>query len=216
MSTKSYSKGYYNKIKHKKMSGFKKALFKLISSTPFVSRYYFVLNKLILSLNPRFDKKIKVLDIGCAQGGFLNFLKNIRPDFELYGMDISDMKKLLPKNVKFINKNIITDKLPKDKFDLIVSLHLIEHINVSDVPIFFERAKKLLNKNGVLFVLAPRLSQEFYNDPTHIRPYNKESLERLFKMAEFKTFKTFNNDEFNFPFNKLLNSMKLCFGFGIK
>ncbi len=131
-------------------------------------------------------------------------------------MDISNVQNMLPKNVKFINKNIITDKLPSKKFDFIVSLHLIEHLSVSDVPVFFERARKMLKKNGILFVLTPRPSYEFYNDPTHIRPYNKESLKRFFNMANFTKFNTFDNDEFNFPFNKIMNSMKVCFGFGIK
>jgi len=198
------------------MGIFKKTLFKLLSATPFISRYYFVLNKFLTKFNRERGGKLKVLDVGCAQGGFLNFISNIQPNSELYGMDITNVRSLLPRKVKFIHGNIITDKLPLEKFDLIVSLHLIEHLNVSDVPVFFERARKMLKKNGVLFVLTPRLSYDFYNDPTHIRPYNKESLSRLFDMANFEKVRTFDNDEFNFPINKLMSSMKLCFGFGIK
>jgi SAM-dependent methyltransferase len=213
MQNKEYSKNYFNKINHKKQSNMKKLGLNILESTPLFSKYYFYFLKILRNL----PKNAKVLDIGCAQGSTLNFIHNIRPDLELYGTDLSDVKKLLPKYVKFIKADITKDKLKEKNFDFIISRHLIEHLNVSDVPKVFEKSYNLLKNGGILFVLCPRLSNSFYRDPTHIRPYNKESLRRLFEMSNFKKIKSFNSYEFNIPFNIILRKkMKLCFGFAKK
>jgi len=212
MSKLNYNKKYFNNIKHIPFSNLKKRIIKLLSKLPLFSTYYYKLINLVYSL----PKNAKVLDIGCAQGSTLNFIHNLRPDLKLCGLDFSDVKELLPRYVTFIKSNIIKDEIKEKNFDFIISRHLIEHLQVNDVPNVFKKSYDLLNKKGKLFILAPALSNHFYNDPSHIRPYNKESLRRLFLLFGFKNIKTFNNCEFNFPFYIFKKGMKFTFGFGTK
>ena len=67
----------------------------------------------------------KILDIGCANGAFLDFLGHIYPGASLFGWDIS--KRLLEKakwNIKkghFAQKDVSRPLKAKETFDLIVS-----------------------------------------------------------------------------------------------
>ncbi|MFH1211705.1 MAG: class I SAM-dependent methyltransferase [Candidatus Woesearchaeota archaeon] len=211
MKYNKYQREYYGRVEHKKFSNAKRIAVNAVMKSHIVSAYYCNLLKILDSL----PKNSKVLDIGCSHGGFLNFVSNIRPDLKLYGTDISDVSKLLPKKIHFIQADIVNDELKEKGFDFIVSIHLIEHLDPGDVQAVFNKAYGLLNKNGHCLFLAPRLSQRFYDDPTHIRPYNKGSLTRLFSMAGFKAIKAYNRCELNFPFS-LFKPMKLAFGFARK
>ena len=68
-----------------------------------------------------------MLDVGVANGTFLNFLLKLRPDLKCTGLDFTDVSKLLPKNVKFVQADATKFKL-KEKFDLVVCNHLFEHV----------------------------------------------------------------------------------------
>jgi len=205
MKYQKYHVKYFGKVTHGSLSFSKRLFLKLTSSVP-VSRYYYEL-MFILNCLP---KGSKVLDVGCSHGGFLNFLHNLRPDLNLYGTDLSDVSNLLPKNVTFIQADFINDTFDETDFDLIISRHLIEHLNVFDVPLFFQKAYTLLKDGGKCFILCPNLSYDFYKDPTHVRPYNKFSLRRLFEMSNFVKIKSFDCQEFPF------RGMKLSIGWAIK
>jgi len=203
---KKYKNKYYNDINHKQYSDLKLITIR-IASNKVISTYY---NKLIETINA-IPLGGKVVDIGTAQGVTLNFIHNIRPDLDLYGIDMSDVKDMLPDYVKFIQADIISDKIDEKDFDLIISRHLIEHLNISDLPIFFDKCYSMLNKNGKCFILAPALSNRFYDDPTHIRPFNKKSLKRLFTISNFNNIESFNCYAFNIP-----KGMKFAFAIGVK
>lgn len=207
-----YNDKYYENTVHLKLPNYKKVAINILSKNRFVSTYYFNLINIIQKL----PKNAKIIDLGCSNGGFLNFLGQVRPDLCLNGLDISDVHNLVPKNVNFIQKDIISENLDIGKFDAVFSRHLIEHLNVSDVPIFFNKCNDLLKKEGICFVLCPTISYDFFSDPTHIRPYNKYSLERLFKISNFESIQVFEGHEYNFPVTAIKKGMKLCYGYGLK
>jgi len=121
------------------------------------------------------DKKIRVLDIGCGNGRFAQFLNESGVDFEYYGLDSS--KKLLnwaSKNValkdktaflefdliealqndtfaKFLEKNNIDDK-----FDLIVCFGVLHHIPSFELreKLFEIVNKKLLSEDSLFVITA--------------------------------------------------------------
>ena len=115
-------------------------------------------------LIPYFEKnipnfrKMKVLEIGCAEGGFLEELQNL--GMEVMGIEIEqgrvDIAK--EKNPKLqILCGDITDKSVPEKvgqmFDFIVMRDTIEHI--PDRNSTFENIAHLLNKNGYLYITFP-------------------------------------------------------------
>ena len=90
-----FKEGYTKEIKISKLTHF---TFRLIKKYKFLRNFkMFAKYKIIMSL----PKKGKVLDVGCGDGINLKVINFLRPDLELYGVDISDKKNFLSKNVNF-------------------------------------------------------------------------------------------------------------------
>lgn len=119
------------------------------------------------------------LDIGCGDGSFIIALE-LTGKFQTQGIDIDS-------NVDFEK-----DKLPYEdnQFDFTLMYSVIEHI-FNPNQILLEN-HRILKKGQYLIIITPNIDQcgsLFYNDPTHIRPYNPVGLEKLMKMYNFeKTF----------------------------
>ncbi|MDP3974463.1 MAG: class I SAM-dependent methyltransferase [bacterium] len=143
-----------------------------------------------------FNKKFKIdnnlLDIGSGYGYFLNkaqksFKKaiGIEPSLNLYKYSIKKFN-LIVKNQKFENYYKLNKK---NKFDAIVLIHVIEHIQ--EPKEFLKNILNLLKIDGVLYIETP----------------NKDSL--LFQAQQSKyTFLTPPQHKFIFSkdsFNHLLN-----------
>jgi ubiquinone/menaquinone biosynthesis C-methylase UbiE len=147
------------------------------------------LNKKI-SLIMKLPKKAKLLDVGCGLGTFLKYVHYIRPDIELYGVDITNnLKSKLPKFINF--KSASGDKLSfKDSvFDLVISQHVLEHVlNPED---FIKEFKRVTKK--YIIIVTPNYknlflwdSKNFYSDFTHIKPFTKQSFKTLALMFNLK------------------------------
>lgn len=140
---------------------------------------------------------IRVLDIGCGSGYTLMILKDIYPNMEAYGTDI--VKTLdLPEFVLFYPIDLETDMLPfnEDFFDFVICHGVIEHIR--NVTGLFSEAYRVLKKGGIFHLLTENYTTvflpsvfinkhgvNFWDDYTHLRPYTKKSLKRLFHLAGF-------------------------------
>ena len=93
------------------------------------NRWDQVINNLIehyeLPINP------KILDIGCGKGFFLNDFKKIRPQSEIYGIDIS--KYAIENSKDEVKNNLIlgnATNLPWDNnfFDLVISINTLHNL----------------------------------------------------------------------------------------
>ncbi len=137
--------------------------------------------------------KIKsLLDLGCGTGKLTITLAKM--GFDVHGIDISPRlikvaKKTAKKeklNINFVVGDIRRLNLKK-KFDCIVLSEVLEHIK--DDASLLKSTKKLLKKNGKLFVSVPAF-QLLWNqrDKTlgHYRRYNKNSLSKKLKKAGYK------------------------------
>ena len=100
-------------------------------------------------------EKIDILDIGC--GGGLLSEPMTRLGAKVTGIDASD------KNIKIAKLHAKKNKLNinylcsspekikiKNKFDVILNMEIIEH--VEDIDFFIKSCSKLLKKNGIMFV----------------------------------------------------------------
>ena len=113
---------------------------------------------------------MSVLDLGCGD----QFLRNAveRRGGNYIGLDIGDLN--FEKDDFPINDNSI---------DIAISLSVIEHLY--DPGIFLGQIKKVLKTSGVLWLETPDIKAcktDFWNDPTHVHPYTKSSLEMVLKM----------------------------------
>ena len=100
-------------------------------------------------------ERIKILDIGCGGGLLSEPMKRLGAD--VVGIDASNkniqVAKIHAKKNKLDIKYICTspeDFETKNKFDVILNMEIIEH--VEDVDFFLKSCSELLTKNGLMFV----------------------------------------------------------------
>ena len=125
------------------------------------------------------DKKKQFLDLGCGDQHLRKSVEDRIMDY--LGLDINVV------NFEFV-------RLPrvKNSVDFIVSLAVIEHISNPDN--FLNEIYRVLKPDGILYVSTPNWHycyKAFYNDPTHVKPYNPLTLETILTMYGFKNPKTF-------------------------
>jgi 2-polyprenyl-3-methyl-5-hydroxy-6-metoxy-1,4-benzoquinol methylase len=136
-----------------------------------------------------FSSGRKILDLGCGRGEFLELLKENK--YEASGIDFSDemIKNCLDKGFKVINTTI-EDYLKnpgKSMFDGIMCSHIVEHFYPEKVIDILSGCETILNKNGILIIISPNplclevMSERFWLDPSHVRPYPIELLKQLIK-----------------------------------
>ena len=192
---KQYSKKYYNKLTFKNnFSWFEKLFLKVSEKINIISNYYYILLKVLKEV----PKDWTVLDVWLANWSFLNFIHRLRPDLKLYWIDITDTKDIIPEYITFIQADATNFDL-KQKFDLVISNHLIEHLPVNSVPNMFKCIHNHIKNDWYFLLTVPSFSKSFFNDPTHIRPYNKESIKKLLEMINFENYKIYEEYYFRFP-----------------
>jgi SAM-dependent methyltransferase len=129
------------------------------------------------------DKSVRILDIGCANGGLLGYLKKLGYN-NLCGLDPSPICAETTKQ-KF--------ELPDSfgVFDVIILSHVLEHIQ--DVSSALTNLKDILDKNGILYAEVPDakrylnfyVSPFHYFDTEHINHFSLKFLEKLLMLANF-------------------------------
>ena len=83
-----------------------------------------------------------VIDVGCGRGDFLRHVHRNRPDVQLTGIDYSPNQ---DKPIRFLQGDLFELEIG-DQFDVVVSLHVIEH--VSDCVAFANRLRELTKPGG--------------------------------------------------------------------
>ena len=111
---------------------------------------YFNLNSKNIPL-----KNIRILDVGCGGGLISVPMKKLGAD--VTGIDASSnnikVAKIYAKKKNLKINYICTspEKLKiKKKFDIILALEIVEHVN--DLNFFINQCSKFLNKNGLMFI----------------------------------------------------------------
>lgn len=145
-------------------------------------------------------KNIKLLDIGCGNGFFLEEAKEMGVA-SVFGIEPG--KEIVKKAPKWLQKSIKVGILnegifPKNTFDIICCFHTLDHI--VDPNDFLKTTYSLLKKGGVtLFIVhdTDGLSVKLFGEKSpifdieHIFLFNRSSLAKLFKKNKFKVEKTF-------------------------
>ncbi len=118
---------------------------------------YLLCHKIGLEVSDFFlEKNSRVLDLGCSTGTFVKKLNNrhIKKDLKIQGYDavktmIQAAKKINKnkKNIKFLNKDIVKNKLPIN-VDFVSSFFTLSFIKPSDRQVVFNKIFKSLNWGG--------------------------------------------------------------------
>jgi len=115
-------------------------------------------------IESNFDKDIKILEIGCGQGLMLKELQNRGYDVEGLEPSLRASKIAREKKLKIIVGYFPETKI-KEKFDLIIISHVLEHIK--NYKKFIKSLEKILKSNGCLLLtqtnykgLIPKIQKE--------------------------------------------------------
>lgn len=120
-----------------------------------------------------------LLDLGCADRFLEPACKSERWTYR--GLDYTD-----------VNFEVDTFPVEDNSVDFAVSLAVIEHLR--DPENFISEVYRCLKPGGVVYLSTPNFQldwKNFYNDPTHVRPYTPESLEQLLKLSGFSLVASF-------------------------
>lgn len=131
-----------------------------------------------------------ILDIGCGDSYFdYQLLEKNQNIDKLYGIDIYTKDEF--KDGKYIVTNNY-DKLKNKKFDTIVILDVIEHID-NDYDFLENTVKPLLNKNGKIIITVPAYQFLFGKhdiELKHYRRYNHKMIKDICNKGSFKIKQT--------------------------
>lgn len=127
----------------------------------------------------------KILDVGCGLGFMLS---GIDDKHEKFGLEVSSFACEHAKQyAEIYNSPIETAPIEENSFDIIVSHHVIEHVDKPEE--FLDKIKKVLKKDGVLILSTPdfesicaKAYKDNYRmlfDKTHVNLFSFNSLKKM-------------------------------------
>lgn len=142
----------------------------------------------------------KVFDVGCGLGFLLGALDE---KHEKFGLEVSQFASDYAKKYAQIYNSTIEDAdLKENSFDVIISNHVIEHVDSPEI--FLNKLKTILRKDGILILATPdfenvcaKLFKENYRmlyDKTHTNLFSFKSLKSMLIDFGFEIL------EVDFPF----------------
>jgi len=145
------------------------------------------------------NKKSRVLDIGCANGGFLAYLHN-KGYTDLHGVEPIGVEE---KYAEFSIKKGTAEKIPYEDsyFDIICMDQVLEH--VYDVGKVFDEINRVIKPNGFLCVSLPNASKYhkkyffdfyFFLLKEHIQHFDLSHLKFIGNLKNFKYVEHKNSD----------------------
>lgn len=143
-----------------------------------------------------------VLDVGCADCSSLQPLKRSRPDVSFHGVDRIDFDGGPPSVLRSYARVDLDDELlpyERESFDCIRIAHVVEHLHRPSL--LFSQVRGLLRVGGIVYVSAPNERSllvpslglvhavhgplNFYDDPSHLRPWTSHGIYCLLEGAGF-------------------------------
>ncbi len=123
------------------------------------------------------SKNLDIVDIGCLNGNFYNFLKENNFSVKSFtGVDFSE--KLIKRannrfpEQKWIVSNCYMLPFENETFDVVLLMEILEHI---DFPVkALEEAKRICRKNGMIILTVP--NEERIKDNAHVWSFTPSSI----------------------------------------
>jgi 2-polyprenyl-3-methyl-5-hydroxy-6-metoxy-1,4-benzoquinol methylase len=138
-----------------------------------------------------------VLDVGCGRGLFLELLR--AAGIDAVGIDHSQESVAACRERGFtVHCQDAREYLAgaTGRFGGIFCSHVIEHMGYEDAMRFLELCHQALRDGGLLLLVTPNpedltiISEIFWLDPTHVRPYPKALLERMLAAHGFEVVRS--------------------------
>lgn len=146
----------------------------------------------------------KILDVGCGKGLFIRF----SPE-RIVGVDgnIDSLHECVKNNCRVIKSDILHLPFSEPAFDGVHCADTIEHLNPEGARQLLMELSRVLKSSGLLVIAGPLASSDFWDDPSHVRPYPPHSLFSYFIKDEFKgrgTQPSYKSLPYNMEFVKII------------
>jgi 2-polyprenyl-3-methyl-5-hydroxy-6-metoxy-1,4-benzoquinol methylase len=133
-----------------------------------------------------------LLDLGSSDGETLCHMSELRPDLQFASVDIAGRPAATPADTSFARANLESDQLPwpDQSYDAITCMHVVEHLRTTTN--LWREIARLLKPGGRVYIETPglqsvttpsppqslrgKITLNFYDDPTHVRPVSIASL----------------------------------------
>ncbi|HCL00649.1 MAG TPA: hypothetical protein DHW42_11170 [Candidatus Marinimicrobia bacterium] len=123
-----------------------------------------------LLANRYLNKESVILDIGAGNGDFAKALE--RNDIFMVDGNPETVNKYKATYKNYCH-SILPDLPFKEKyFDMIHCSHVIEHLYPNELYNLLKEINRCLKNNGLLIISTPTYWRGFYDDLSHVRPYN--------------------------------------------
>lgn len=143
-----------------------------------------------------FNKINSILDFGSGYGDLGFLIKKKFPHVKLFSCENDKYCKSILAERGYKNFSSL-DEI-NQKFDLVISLHSLEHLTNTDV---FSKFSKILNTEGLIFFEVPNCTQEYFDgriyDSPHLLFYTEKSLRKL---AQIKHYNVLNFSHASYSF----------------
>ncbi|MFN4120651.1 class I SAM-dependent methyltransferase [Acidovorax sp.] len=117
-----------------------------------------------------------VLDVGCGEGKYMRLLGGRCSRIVGVDANLEQVEGLRREGFE----TFLPENLPRQRYDVILMSHVIEHMSAPDLVGFMDRYLPLLADDGKLIVLTPLPGLRFWHDYTHVRPYTPQSVGMMF------------------------------------
>jgi len=138
-------------------------------------------------ISPYITKDSRILDVGCATGGFINFLEE-KGYKNLYGIEPIQtyVNKANNKNIKVGNVYLIP--FEDNSFDIIILDQVLEHL--SNLKLAMKVIRRVLDKGGLCYIGVPDAEKYnalyFYLMREHIQHFELKNIQRLALLNDFR------------------------------
>lgn len=135
-----------------------------------------------------------ILDFGCGTGEFLHTMQN--SGWTIAGVEPSDIARSKAENLT--NQKLYNSLALAASFDVVTAWHVVEH--VPDLMSTISSLKKLLKKDGMLFIAVPNFQSPDgvtyfehwagFDVPRHLWHFSKKSMSMLLESVGLKLLDT--------------------------
>ncbi|MDD3374190.1 MAG: class I SAM-dependent methyltransferase [Candidatus Omnitrophica bacterium] len=150
--------------------------------------------RIIIKKIEKHKKRGKLLDIGCANGFFLDEAR--KRGWEVFGVEVSQWALDYAKeklNLNVFKGPLKNASLKEGSFDVVVMMDVIEHLQEPRKQL--EQIKKILKKDGILYISTPDISSfasrilraKWWGiNRAHLVYFSKETFQKMLTLCGFK------------------------------
>ncbi len=136
--------------------------------------------KKILQFIANFSPSGLILDVGCGYGRLLELIPDDK--YTAYGIDLNPeiVKACKANGLNCFTPEQFESSMESTQFDVILMLHIIEHLSPSSCFKFIDSYLDRLKDGGILIIATPVLTEYFFEDFDHIKPYYPTGINMVF------------------------------------